>query len=50
MWACGLECLKTFMRILVMFVNEEVCEMLLTISSSTDDEFSAAIFIFKALM
>ena len=33
-----------------MFVNEEVCEIVLIISSSTDYEFSAAIFIFKALM
>ena len=33
-----------------MFLNEEVCEIVLIISSSTDYEFSAAIFIFKALM
>ena len=33
-----------------MFVNEKVCEIVLIISSSTDYEFSAAIFIFKALM
>ena len=37
-------------RIFVMFVNEEVCEVVLIISSSTDYEFSAAIFIFKALI
>ena len=37
-------------RIFVMFVNKEVCEVVLIISSSTDYEFSAAIFIFKALM
>ena len=48
--ACGLEFLKTFMRIFVMFGNEEVCEIALIISSSTDYEFSAASFIFKALM
>ena len=48
--ACGLEFLKTFMRIFVMFVNEEVCEIALIISSSTDYELSAAFFIFKALM
>ena len=47
---CGLEFLKTFLRIFVMFVNEEVCEIVLIISSSTDYEFSAAIFIFKVLM
>ena len=48
--ACGLEFLKTFVRILVMFVNEEMCEIVLIISSSTDYEFSTAFFIFKALM
>ena len=32
----------------MMFVNEEVCEIVFTISDST--EFPAAIFIFKALM
>ena len=50
MCACGLEFLKTFMNIFVMFVNEEVCEIALIISSNTDYEFSAAFFIFKALM
>ena len=33
-----------------MFVNEVVCEIVLTISSSTDYEFSTAMYIFKALM
>ena len=33
-----------------MFVNEEVCEIALIISSSTDYDFSAAILIFKVLM
>ena len=50
MCACGLEFLKTFLRIFVMFLNEEVCEIVLIISSSTDYEFSAAIYIFKALI
>ena len=44
----GLE--KFFMIIFVMFVNEEVCEIVFTISSCTDYEFSAAILIFKVLM
>ena len=48
--ACGLAFLKTFVRILVMFVNEEMCEIVLIISSSTDYEFSTAFFIFKALV
>ena len=42
MCACGLEFLKNFMRIFVMFVNEEVCEIVLIICSGTDYEFSAA--------
>ena len=33
-----------------MFVNEEVCEIVFITSSSTDYEFSEAIFIFKPLM
>ena len=33
-----------------MFVNEEVCEIVLIISSCTDYEFSAAILIFEVLM
>ena len=33
-----------------MFVNKEVCEIVVIISSSTGYEFSAAIFIFKVLM
>ena len=41
---------KLFMIIFVMFVNEEVCEIFLIISSCTDYEFSAAILIFKVLM
>ena len=48
--ACGYEFLKTFMRIFLMFLNEEVCEIVLIISSSTDCKFSAAFFIFMALM
>ena len=48
--ACGYEFLKTFMRIFLMFLNEEVCEIVLIISSSTDYKFSAAFFIFMALM
>ena len=38
MCACGLEFLKTLVRIFVMFVNEEVCEIVLIIGSSTDYE------------
>ena len=41
---------KVFMIIFVMFVNEEVCEIVLIINSCTDYEFSAAILIFKLLM
>ena len=41
---------KTVMRIFVMFVNEEVCEIVLIKSSSSDYEFYAAILIFKALV
>ena len=41
---------ETFYENFVMFVNEEVCEIILIISSSTDYEFSTAFFIFKALM
>ena len=48
--ACGYEFLKIFMRIFLMFLNEEVCEIVLIISSSTDYKFSAAFFIFMALM
>ena len=48
--ACVYEFLKTFMRIFLMFLNEEVCEIVLIISSSTDCKFSAAFFIFMALM
>ena len=43
------EFFKTVMRIFVMFVNEEVCEIVLIKSSSSDYEFYAAILIFKAL-
>ena len=50
MCTCGLELLKTFLRIFVMFVNKDVCEIVFIISSSTDYEFSAAMYIFKALM
>ena len=45
---CGLEFLKTFLKIFVMFVNE--CEIVLIISNSTEYEFSAAFFIFKVLL
>ena len=37
--------LRTFFRIIVMFVNENVCETVLSISDSTCSEFSAASFI-----
>ena len=40
--ACGLEFLKNFMRTFMMFVNGEVCEIGLIISSGTDYEFSTA--------
>ena len=39
---------KNFLENFCMFVNEEVCEII--ISSTTDYEFSAAICIFKALI
>ena len=45
-----LVCLFINDRIFVMFVNKEVCEIVLITSSRTDYEFTAAIFIFKALM
>ena len=45
-----LVCLSINGRIFVMFVNEEVYEIVLIVSSGTDYEFSAAIFIFKTLM
>ena len=45
-----LVCLSINGRIFLMFVNEEVCEIVLIVSSGTDYEFSAAIFIFKTLM
>ena len=38
------------MIIFVMFVKEEVCKIVLIISSSTEYDFSAAILIFKVLM
>ena len=42
--------LENFLIIFVAFVNEEVCEIFLIISSCSDYEFSAAILIFKVLM
>ena len=45
-----LVCLYKNDQIFVMFVNEEVCQIVLIITSSTEYEFSASIFIFKALM
>ena len=41
---------KLFTIIIVMFVNEEVCEIVLTVSSCTDYVFSAAVLIFKVLI
>ena len=45
MGACGFEFLKTFLKNFVMFVNEEVCEIVLIISGSTEYELSEAIFL-----
>ena len=42
--------LKTFYDIFVMFVNEEVSEIVPIISSCSDYVFSSAILIFKVLM
>ena len=44
------EFLKTFLRIFVRFVKEDVCEIVLIISTSTDYEFSTVIYIFKVLI
>ena len=44
--ACGFEFLRTFLRIFV-FVNEEVCEIVLIISGSTDYEFHCY-FLFQS--
>ena len=43
--ACSFEFLKTFLKNFVMFVNEEVCEIVLIISGSTEYELSEAIFL-----
>ena len=43
--ACGFEFLRIFLRIFVMFVNEEVCEIDLIISGSTDCEFCCYFYI-----
>ena len=48
--ACDFEFLRTFLKILVTFVNKEVREIVLIIYGSTEYEFIAAIFIFKVLM
>ena len=42
---CGFEFLRNSLRILVMFMNEDVCKVVLIISDSADHEFSAAIFV-----
>ena len=44
-WLSGFEFLRTFLRIFVMFVNEEVYEIVFIISGSAYYKFSAAIFI-----
>ena len=42
---CGFEFLRNFLRIFGIFVNDEVCEIVLIICGSTYYKFSAAIFI-----
>ena len=39
------ELLRTFTKAFVMFVNEDVCETVLVISDSTDDDFSESIYL-----
>ena len=45
MYACCFEFLRNVLKFFVMFLNEEVCEIGLIISGSTDYEFSATNFI-----
>ena len=39
-----------FLQWTLALVNEDVCEIVFIISNSTDYEFSASIYIFKALI
>ena len=39
-----------FLMIFLMFVNKEVCEIVLILSGSTDKDFFAAIFVFTIIM
>ena len=43
--ACSFEFLKTFLKNFVMFVNEEVCEIVLITIGSTEYELSEAILL-----
>ena len=45
MCACGFEFLRKVLKIFVMLLNEEVSEIVLIISGSTEYEFSATNFI-----
>ena len=47
LWSCVsvvFEVLRPFLRIAVMFINGDGCEVILIIIERTDYEFSAAIF------
>ena len=43
----GFEFLRTLLKIFIMFVKVEVCEIVFILNSSTEYEFSAATFIFN---
>ena len=47
MCVCGFEFLRTLLKIFIMFVKVEVCEIVFILNSSTEYEFSAATFIFN---
>ena len=42
---CGFECLRKFLRIFVMFGNDELSKLVLIISDSSDSDCFAATFI-----
>ena len=42
---CGFECLRKFLRIFVMFGNDELSKLVLIISDSSDSVCFAATFI-----
>ena len=43
--SCGFDCLRKFLRILVMFGNDELSKLVLIISDSSDSDCFAATFI-----